>query len=103
MPFDKESAKKAGAVSSRKGIPNKANTDLRVLISHLVESNFEHILNDLNELEPKERVNAWIRLLEFCTPKISRVTNELTGAGGEPLETIIRFVDDSKDERYFDS
>ena len=37
MPFTKETAKEAGAKSSRKGVPNKATTSLRERASQIVE------------------------------------------------------------------
>ena len=102
MPFNKTTAAQAGKQSSRRGTPNKANADLRKVVSDLVEANLETILQDMGKLDPKDRISAWLRLLEFCIPKMNKITNELTGANGEPLETVIRFVDCSNDELYFE-
>ena len=99
MPFNKETAQEAGRKSSRKGTPNKAGQDLRKVVADLVEANIQAIIQDLAKLEPKDRVTAWIRLLEFCVPKLTK--GEVSGPDGAPMETIIQFVDDSGDNTYF--
>lgn len=98
MRFDKETAKAAGAKSSRRGKPNRATGQLRETIAALLESNVEQIERDLANMEPAARVNAWLKLAEFVVPKLTRTQTELSGPNGERIETIIRFVDDSKDE-----
>jgi hypothetical protein len=74
MRFDSESGKKAGESSSREGIPNKATQDHRELINKLISSP-KDLEKDLKGLEPKERLDAIIKLLEFTTPKQARVEN----------------------------
>jgi len=100
MRFDSEKGKAAGKKSSRRGRPNKATGQLREMITSLMEGNFEQIERDFEALEPAARVNAWIKLAEFVIPKLNRTQTELSGPGGERIETIIRFVDDSKDEDF---
>lgn len=69
MAFNSNSAAAAGKKSSRKGKPNKTTAELREMILALLERNTDQIQNDLEVLEPKERVNAWLKLLEFYLPK----------------------------------
>jgi hypothetical protein len=59
-----------------KGSENKATGELRDFISHLVNENKDKLQNDLDMLEPKERVDAFIKLLEFTTPKLQRTQLE---------------------------
>lgn len=54
------------------GIKNKATADLRQQINLLLEEQFGQVQTDLLNLEPKDRVNAWLRLLEFAVPKLQR-------------------------------
>ncbi len=98
MAFDKQTAKAAGKKSSRRGKPNRATGQLRETITALLESNVGQIERDLANMEPAARVNAWLKLLEFVVPKLNRTQTELSGPNGEIVETVIRFVDDSKDE-----
>jgi hypothetical protein len=97
VKFDSERAKEAGKKSSRAGRPNKATADLRQFIADALENGTGQLLKDLAELEPKDRVNAWLKLAEFVLPKLTRAQTEISGPDGGPLATIIQFIDDSKD------
>jgi hypothetical protein len=78
MPFDTETGAAAGRKSSRKGSPNRGTAELRAFVVELIEKNQNAIANDLNALEPKDRVTFWLRLLEFALPKIAREHAEPT-------------------------
>ncbi len=52
-----------------KGIPNKVNKDLKSRIAQIVENGFETIETDLKALEAKDRLNAYLKLLEYILPK----------------------------------
>lgn len=67
MPFEKG---QSGNPAGRKaGTPNTINRDLRERISDLLESRFDQVAADLDSLEPKERLNAWLKMSEFILPK----------------------------------
>lgn len=66
MPFDKGHEKTGGR---QKGSLNRTNKDLKTRISQLVESGFESIESDLEALEAKDRVNAYLKFLEYLLPK----------------------------------
>lgn len=72
MPFDRKTASEAGRRSSRKGVPNRSTTTLRQYVQALLDDNYEQIAQDLKKLKPKERVDAWCRLLEYALPKLQR-------------------------------
>jgi hypothetical protein len=55
-----------------KGVPNKVTQEHRELINKLISCP-KDLESDLKVLEPKERIDAIIKLLEFTTPKQSRV------------------------------
>lgn len=52
-----------------KGTPNKVTTSLKEWISLLIEQNREQIVQDLTELEPKERLQFLLKLMEYIIPK----------------------------------
>jgi hypothetical protein len=51
------------------GVPNKATTNLKEQINFLIENNFEKLQSDLDTLEPKDRINTILKLIEFVLPK----------------------------------
>lgn len=73
MAFTKDSARLAGAKSSRKGIPNKATSSIRDSIQSLVDSKFEQYQDELDKLDGKDYVQAYHQLLEYVLPKLQRV------------------------------
>ena len=103
MPkFTKETAAQAGRKSSRKGTINAETRNLRAVVTALLEEHAESFADDLRALEAKDRLNVLVKLLEFVLPKLNRTQTELSGPGGVGMETMIRFVDDSGDDGYFD-
>lgn len=56
----------------KKGTLNKKTASIRSRIEKLVDSEYEAVLSDLKELSPKDRVNAFISMLEFVLPKLNR-------------------------------
>jgi hypothetical protein len=51
------------------GVPNKITKEVRHALYQAIEGHIENIENDLNELEPKERLELMIKLMEFVSPK----------------------------------
>jgi len=76
---------------------NKVTANMRETIDQFLAENFDDMKLQFEMLEPKDKINAYIRLLEFTVPKLTRSQNEITGANGAPLRTIIEFIDDSTD------
>lgn len=57
----------------KKGVPNANTKLLRDKINDLLDGNWERVLEDLEALKPKERLDIYARLLEYSLPKMSRV------------------------------
>jgi hypothetical protein len=75
--------KKTGG-GSRKGVPNKATTDVRAAIALLASRNVSRLEAWLLEIEdPAKRVDLFLRAIEYHIPKLART--ELTGKDGEVL------------------
>ena len=51
------------------GTPNKVTTTLRQQINNFLNENWEQVRNDFKELEPKERLQFYERLLSYSLPK----------------------------------
>ncbi len=61
---------KSGNPKGRKvGSPNKVTGDLRARINTLLSDTFDKIIDDFDQLEPRERVAAWAKLAEYVLPK----------------------------------
>jgi hypothetical protein len=71
---NRELASRAGKLSSRKGIPNKATSEVRKAFQLLVENNLERLQNDLDELEPKDRIKFILDLAKFILPQLQAVS-----------------------------
>lgn len=55
-----------------KGSKNRSTTELRSFINNFINNNLDLIQEDFENLDPKERVNAFIKLLEYSIPKLNR-------------------------------
>ena len=77
MPFKKGRKKTGGRA---KGTPNttSSSAQLREQVHHLLESQYDRLLADLEALEPKDRLTAWIKLLDFALPKLQRTETSAT-------------------------
>jgi len=61
----------------KKGTPNKVTQEHRELINRLIDSPND-LEKDLKKLSPKDRLDSIIKLLQFTTPKQSRVVADVT-------------------------
>ena len=62
-----------------KGKSNKDVKELRERVRQLLDNNFDRIMEDLEQLEPKERVSAYLKLLEFALPKLKAIEAKVDG------------------------
>ena len=88
MPFKKgESGNPNGRTP---GTPNRVTGDLRQRIQQLLDEQFDNLQADFKALDPKERVNAFIRLLEYTTPKLQRTetTFDLSKLTEEQVDSL---------------
>jgi hypothetical protein len=59
-----------------KGTPNKVTSDLRAWITELLDSNRKQITNDIESLEPHQRVIIFEKLMSYVLPKLQSVEME---------------------------
>ena len=65
-----------------KGTPNKVTSDMKEKVRLFIESNFNQIQKDFAQLEPRERVTLYERMLKYIIPQ--KVENELIESEPEP-------------------
>lgn len=90
--YDSQTASMAGKKSSRKGIPNKSNSELKEFFNSLLEGNKERLRNEFEKLEGKAFIDAYERLSEYVIPKLSRTDLKEIDDDNE-INITIRHVD----------
>ena len=56
------------------GTPNKTTSELRKVLKHMVDDELQNLQDNINELEPKERIELLIKLLPYILPKVQTVS-----------------------------
>jgi hypothetical protein len=82
MPF-KEGNNLGGR---KKGSKNKATTEIRERFKDLLEDNMDRLQEDLDDLEPKDRIKAYLDLAQYVVPKLK--STEITQDTDQPVITI---------------
>ena len=62
-----------GNTGRKAGTPNKATKDIRDAFTLLIENNIDTLQEDLNGLEPKQRVKLLLDMAQFVVPKMKSV------------------------------
>jgi len=64
----------AGKLGTRKGIPNKATSEVRKAFQLLVEANLPQMQSDLDSLEPRDRLKFILDIAKFILPTLQAVS-----------------------------
>jgi len=65
MPFEKGNTYSLGRP---KGSKNKSTEIVKKSVASLLENNLENLQNDLDQMQPRDRVNALLQFLKFHIP-----------------------------------
>lgn len=76
----KEGHEKVGGRS--KGTPNRLTKEFRILLKEILYQEVEMIPEYLQTLDPKEKLEVIIKLLNYAIPKVKPVDS----VSGEPFE-----------------
>ena len=63
------------------GTPNKTTSELRKVLKHMVDDELQNLQDNINELEPKERIELLTKQLPYVIPKVQTVS----ARDGEPF------------------
>ena len=78
------------------GTPNKVTSDVKSRIATLIDQQFDAITSDLEQLEPKDRVTAYLKFLEYVLPKQREqnlnVSARLDSLNDEQLNSLIEQI-----------
>ena len=73
MRDDKGRFAEGNEVGRKAGTPNKATKDIRDAFTLLIENNLSKLQEDLNGLEPKQRVKLLLDMAQFVVPKLRSI------------------------------
>ncbi|GAB2542865.1 hypothetical protein [Spirosoma aerophilum] len=71
------------------GTPNKVTSNLKSRIATLMDEQFDTIITDLEQLEPKDRVTAYLKLMEYVLPKQREQKIDLSTLSDEQLDDLL--------------
>ena len=87
---NRELASRAGKLSSRRGIPNKATSEVRKAFQLLVEANLPQMQSDLDSLEPRDRLKFILEMAKFILPTLQAVSvDDLREEEAQQFNTLI--------------
>ncbi len=84
------------------GTPNKVSGSLKEFVVDLLNDNREQIQEDLKALRPKERVAAYLSMLQYVVPKQQAVSADVD-LGGICKDLVITHISRSPDDYIFPS
>jgi hypothetical protein len=86
MAFEKGREKTGGR---KLGSTNRAAADIKTKIANLIDERFDSILNDIALLEPKERVTAYLKFMEYVVPKQREQKIDLSTLTDEQIDDLL--------------
>lgn len=76
--------------------PNKVTKIMRERVIKILDNNWQRIQEDLDSLEPKDRLNFLEKMMSYTLPKLSMVKGEMdirsTGAEGLSNSQLTQFI-----------
>ena len=84
------------------GTPNKVSGSLKEFVVDLLNDNREQMQKDLKALKPKERVAAYLSMLQYVVPKQQAVSADVD-LGGICKDLVITHVSRTPDDFIFPS
>lgn len=86
MAFEKGRDKTGGR---QPGSTNRATTDIKSKIAALIDDQFDSIQADLETLEPKDRVTAYLKFMEYVLPKQREQKIDLSTLTDEQIDDLL--------------
>ncbi|RAK02904.1 hypothetical protein LX87_01025 [Larkinella arboricola] len=86
MKFEKGREKTGGR---QLGSTNRTSTDLKNRIATLIDNQFDSIQADLELLEPKDRVMAYLKFIEYVLPKQREQKIDLSTLTDDQIDALL--------------
>ncbi len=71
------------------GTLNKVTSDVKNRIAAFIDERFDTITADLEQLEPKDRVAAYLKFLEYVLPKQREQKIDLSTLNDEQIDDLL--------------
>ncbi len=83
-----------------KGTPNKVTCTIKQFITQLIDDNRQQIIDDLNKLQPFQRLSVLERLLAYVIPRQQPASQDaIIEAEFRHIERLIQILPDEAIER----
>jgi hypothetical protein len=80
-----------------KGTPNRTTKELKEMIHNIVEVQLDTIEEDLQDLDPKDRLNILLKLVEYVLPKQREQKIDFSNLSDAEIDELInRITDETK-------
>lgn len=79
-----------------KGTPNKVGAELRERVTAFVDQYWEQMEADFEQLEPKERIQFFEKILGYTLPKLQSIKQKITQENEPPTITIFQIPDNGR-------
>ncbi|GAB3928112.1 hypothetical protein [Larkinella terrae] len=86
MKFEKGREKTGGR---KPGSTNRTASDIKSKIATLIDEQFDTIQADLETLEPKDRVTAYLKFMEYVLPKQREQKIDLSTLTDEQIDDLL--------------
>ena len=86
MKFEKGREKTGGR---KPGSTNRTTTDIKSKIAALIDDQFDSIQADLERLEPKDRIAAYMKFMEYVLPKQREQKIDLSTLTDEQVDDLL--------------
>lgn len=82
------------------GTPNKITESLKEFVSDLLNDNRDQIKEDLKVLRPKERITAYLSMMQYVLPKQQAVSADVDLNDNILQNLVVRRVGSQEDLKY---
>ena len=97
--FTKENASAYGKRSSRKGVKNKANFEIKEAFKDLLTNNLEKLQQDIDNMESVQRVNALLQVAKYLIPTLKAVEVDIEQTNeDDTLKKLMSFSESDFDK-----
>jgi hypothetical protein len=80
------------------GVPNKVTANLKDRVNLLIENNFDKFQLDLDSVEPKDRLNLLLKLIEYVLPKQKETKIDFSNLSDAEIDELINRITKSDEE-----